>query len=436
MMYAGDELRLNISLGPGLSSKNLLLYLIFVGIAINTAVTRNRSFDIPSVLIPFMLLIVYALVSWITAAFIIANPDYDVRATFISLKSSLVDQYFTLLIFLFGVIRREEAMWLLGAILWITVLGNVITLIDTFNVPNLGILQNPGRKAGRFDGFVGQPNSYGQILVLFLAPTVALYMSRKGKARTFAAIGVVAAVMALVLSGSRGSWVGLLLGAAFSAFFLRRYLSAQVILKAVSIFVIVCAAIVVVTFATGYSDIYLSSFEKFEGGANRATSGRATIWKTAILAMFDMPHSFVTGHGFDAYGHSREFRMAAHNVYLRYLYDLGAIGVVLFVAVFARILVVARSALANADEVTRRYMISLTFGLSAFLVSIFFSEYHNSAYLLWAFLGVAMRLAVIASSDTGAQLAEATDQTRDNERGPRPERYGTSRAVPGRVRLE
>jgi O-antigen ligase len=186
-----------------------------------------------------------------------------------------------------------------------------------------------------------------------------------------------------------------------------------------SISILVCAAIVVITFVTGYGDIYLSSFEKFEGGANRATSGRATIWKIAIIAMVDQPITFLTGHGFEAYAQSREFRMATHNVYLTYLYDLGAIGLVLFVAIFARIITIARSALERADELISRYMISLTFGLSAFLVSIFFSEYHTSAYLLWAYVGVMMRLAALAGTETlpdvSADITRRPENSRNSE---------------------
>ncbi len=401
MMYAGDELSLNISLGPGMSTKNLLLYLILVWIALSSAVERNRTFDLRSVLIPFALLIVYAITTWAVVAFILTPVDYDARGAFISIKSSLVDQYLTFVIFLFGVIRAKDAYWLLRLILWITIIGNVVTLIDSFNIPNLGILENAGRKAGRFDGFVGQPNSYGQLLVLFLAPTIVLYGGESGRKKFFAAIGVFSGALALLLTGSRGAWVGLIVGSAFAAFYLRREISMQTVVRVSVVGTLVCIIIVIVTVIAGYADVYLQSFEKFEGGTDRATSGRATLWKTALLAMIDNPISFITGYGYHAYDSSRQFFKAVHNVYLSYLYDLGVVGLVLFVAVFARILVVARSVIEKAGQDDRRYLIAMIFGLSAFLITLFFSEYHGSGYLLWAYLGVVMRIAMEVKAGVG-----------------------------------
>jgi len=399
MMYAGDHAGLNVSLGPGMSSKNLLLYLILSGIAVNAAVARNRNLDLLSVHILFALLIIYALMSWIAASFIFPTADYEIGRAFISLKSSLVDQYLTFVIFFFGLTNAKDAFWLLRTILWITIIGNIVTLIDTFNIPNLGILESAGRKAGRFDGFVGQPNSYGQILVLFIAPTIALYITETGKKRVFAAVGVFAGAMALVLTGSRGSWTGFLVGAAFAAFYLRGVISARAMVRVGVTSVLIGTVIVIVTVFAGYADVYLQSIDKFEGGVDRATSGRFTIWKTVILAMIDHPVSFITGFGYNAYDSSRQFSKAVHNDYLSYLYDMGLIGLTLFVAVFARILVTARSAIARASQSQRGYLIASLFGLPAFLISIFFSEYHTSSYLLWAYLGVVMRIAMIPKTD-------------------------------------
>ena len=285
-----------------------------------------------------------------------------------------------------------------------TVVGNIVILIDTFNIPNLGILDNAGRKAGRFDGFVGQPNSYGQILILFLAPTIALYLGETGKKRFFAALGIFAAALALLLTGSRGSWTGLIAGAIFAAFFLRNMISTKVLIQSTSIALLVITVVVIVAISVGYGEIFLQSIEKFEGGTNRATSGRATIWTNAILAMVEQPFSFITGFGFESYNSSRQFSAATHNVYLSYLYELGSIGVLLFVAIFVQILLVARRSTTTADPEMRRFLIALQFGLPAFLVAIFFSEYHSSSYLLWAYIGIAMRIAVFARNNSSEQV--------------------------------
>jgi len=127
-----------------------------------------------------------------------------------------------------------------------------------------------------------------------------------------------------------------------------------------------------------------------------------------IQPMLEDPVSFLTGFGYYAYDSSR-FYKSAHNTYLYYLYNLGSIGLILFLAVFIRILVTARSAIAYASAECKRHLFALVFGLIAFLVAIFFSIYNLSGYLLWAYLGVGMRIAMHALPSTSSVVAGATN---------------------------
>lgn len=405
LMYAGDDFGLNISLAPGLSTKNFLLYAILVGIALNAAVARNRKLELPSVLIPFGLLVLYAFITWVAAAFILEYPDYQMRASFIKLKSSLVDQYLTFLVFFYGVIYNKDACWLLRAIVWTVIVGNAVTLIDSFNVPNLGLV-DARLGDGRFAGFMGSSNGYGQFLVLFLPVSVALYLTESGKVRLSAAIGVFVTALALILTGSRGAYVGLLAGSILAVFFLRRIISMQLLVRAGVIAVLGFAFLLCITLITGYSDIYMERFTQFGGSRHLATSGRSTIWTIAVNAMIANPLSFLTGYGFNSYDSSRSFYAATHNMYLNHLYNLGSIGLLLFISVFGRILTTARSVIVNSAADIRPYFVALVFGLFGFLVTIFFGDIHGSGYLLWAFLGVGMRMAMEARSDAESESSQ------------------------------
>jgi O-antigen ligase len=115
--------------------------------------------------------------------------------------------------------------------------------------------------------------------------------------------------------------------------------------------------------------------------------------------MIGHPLSFLTGFGFFSYESAR-FYHSTHNVYLSYLYNLGLIGLILFIAVFARILATARLAVVHASAEYRSQLLALVFGLFAFLIAIFFSEYQTSGYLLWAYMGVGMRVATQARRST------------------------------------
>lgn len=394
LIYAGDDVGLAMSLAPGLSFKNLLLYLVFTSIAISAAVTRNRKLEMTGVLVMFPLLILYALVTWVTLTFITQNPEYQVKGAFISLKNGLGDQFLTLLIFFYGLLTLKDAMWVLRAILWIVLLGNVVTVVDTMNIPNLGLLPMP-QKAGRFEGFLGQANAYGQLLALFLPACAVLFLESRRMLRVAAGIGLFASALAFVLTGSRGAYVGLLGGAIAGCFYLRRYVPAHTVVRAAAAVVLGCTVVVVTTYATGYADLYLDRFSGIDGTAHVATSGRSSIWSNAIDSMLENPMSFVSGYGFYAYESDRSFRLATHNIYLWYLYDLGVIGLLLFVAIFARILSTVRSAVADASDELRPHFLALVFGVTGFLVAVFFSDYQEVGYLLWAYVGTVMRAAML-----------------------------------------
>lgn len=402
VMYAGDSVGLNVGLAPGVSLKNLLLYMMIAGIALNAAVARNRRIELPSVLISFGLLILYAAITWIAVAFVLDSPDYDAKVTFIRLKSTIVDMYLTLIVFLFGVVHARDSIWLLRAMVWIVLIGSIITVVDTFNIPNLGLVDARPRD-GRFQGFVGSANEYGSFLVLFLPALVVLYLTEKGKLRMLAAIGVFSAALALVLTGSRGAYVGLVAGTILAAFFLRNIISTKLLVRAGFIAISIFALVLSIALIVGYSDLFLERFARFGGSSHVATSGRSTIWANALAAMVENPLSFLTGFGFGSYESSRSHYAATHNMYLNYLYNLGSIGLLLFLTVFGRILTTARAVIAHATSEIRPYFVAMIFGLCAFLIAHFFGEYHGSGYLLWAYLGVVMRMAVQARSDAESE---------------------------------
>ncbi|HLT90000.1 MAG TPA: O-antigen ligase family protein [Woeseiaceae bacterium] len=404
LIYAGDTFGLAVGIAPGLSLKNLLLYLVLTGIFINTAVVRNRKLELTGVLVMFSLLIAYALVTWIVLTFIARDPDYLAKAAFIKLKSGLGDQLMTLLMFFYGCLALKDTKWLLRAIIWIAVIGNVVTVIDTMNIPDLGILPVP-RKGGRFEGFLGQPNEYGQFLALFLPAFIVLFMESRKWQRWLAGLGLFASAIALVLTGSRGAWVGVVGGAVLGCFYMRQYIPAQTVVRAVMGTVVVGSLVLVVTYLTGYADLYLSRFEGIGGTPHTATAGRSSIWRNAIKYMLENPLSFITGYGFYAYESSRNFRLSTHNIYLWYLYNLGVIGLSLFVGVFARVLSTARKALADAPPEQRPHIMGMLFGVLAFLVSSFFSDFHNVGYLLWAYIGIVMRIAMQLKSAVPEQAA-------------------------------
>ncbi len=75
VLLVDATLGLNLSLAPGLSVQNALLSMIMAGYLIDTAVRRNRRFELLSVLVPFCLFIAYCILSWFVASFVV-QPEY------------------------------------------------------------------------------------------------------------------------------------------------------------------------------------------------------------------------------------------------------------------------------------------------------------------------------------------------------------------------
>src|SRR5688572_31431821 len=118
VMLGARALQIDLSLGPGLSVKNALLYFSAMLIAIEISVVRNRKFELMSVIVPYSLLIIYAMLTVLVIILFLDYPAYQPRPAIIRLKTKLVDQFLMLLVFFYGVTTLKDAMWLLKWLVW------------------------------------------------------------------------------------------------------------------------------------------------------------------------------------------------------------------------------------------------------------------------------------------------------------------------------
>jgi hypothetical protein len=244
-------LGLDLGLAPGISIKNAMLYVAFSAIAIESAMARNRNVELLPVILPYALLILYAILTWLFIVLFMEDPYYSPRTTLIRLKIKLVDQFLILLVFFYGVINWKDALWLLKALIWVMIIGCLITILDTFNIPDLGIITARDRD-GRIEGIIGSAAEFGGLLAFVLPAIVALWWTETGTKKTFSLFGIGLALVSLMLSGSRGAMVGLVGGAIVAAIYLRQYVSAQILVRATMAAVIFTAIAVLVVLATDF----------------------------------------------------------------------------------------------------------------------------------------------------------------------------------------
>ncbi len=154
-----------------------------------------------------------------------------------------------------------------------------------------------------------------------------------------------------------------------------------------------CIVAVIIVLSTEYRDLIMDRFSETQTSqVQDLSSGRTAVWGTLLDRMLDNPTSYVTCYGWAAYENGN-FRYATHNRYLNLLYNLGFIGLFLFILTATNILKHVRRAIATADTATRPFLIAFVFGFCAMLVSLLTSDVNAPWIFIWAFSGLALRIA-------------------------------------------
>lgn len=404
VLFASRTLGFDLSLAPGLSVKNAFLYLIFAALAVEAALTRRKKLELLPIFVPFGLYVYYAVMSWVVVLLLIEYQGYSPRSTLISLKSGPVEHFLVLLIFFYGTASREHGAWVLRNMVWLIIVGNAVTVIDAINMPDLGLIEQ--REDGRVSGPIGTSNEFGAFVAFFMPMIIAVYWTEKGVKKFLAGMGTLISGVAFLMAVSRGAMVGLLCGGILGAWYLRELIPTRMMIRAGAGMLVLCVLFVIGAFLSGYGELLTARMEQFDAGRlDKVSSGRTVIWMTALESMFEHPVSLLTGFGWDAYA-SFNFRYATHNAYLLVFYDLGLIGLALFLLVIRNVLTTARAALLKSGPAAKPLLFAFVFGLFALLVALFFGELYSSWLYVWATVGISLRIAV---SETEAEPATAPE---------------------------
>ncbi len=373
---------------PGLSYKNLALYLLLILLGVRTALSearfRFRDLDIHAA---FLGVIIYVFLTWaIASAF---DPTYDSWRGFVKMKGQWVDYYLLFLIFRYGVDTVEDSVWLLRACTLTLLLLQLVVFIDYLNIPDLGLFYTHGLRA---EGFVGEVNQYGAFLVFFLPVAAALLMDLRPRPVLFwwPMIGV--SIFMLIVTVSRGSYVAAVGSMFASAWFLRRYVNARAIIR-IGGAVILCVALLVVL-AVFALDLWIivERVMRIEGeDLEMASSGRLEIWAAAFRVMLEWPYSFLVGNGWFTWDESGIWK-SAHSEYVHALFELGSIGLMLILVLFAVLLFRTRRAIAQLPLEQRRLQVAYTFGIMAVFLAVVFVQIAEVWPMIWVYTGLIVKL--------------------------------------------
>jgi len=403
---------------PGVKIKNALLYLIVLGLLLRLTLDRGFRIQLPAVPILYSIMIVYALLTYLAIVLAIDYPRYDpVMAGFI-LKNSLFDQMLFFLVFFYGVRSNEDALTILKVLLATWALSHIFAVLDATGMFHVGDIEQ--RRDGRVQGAIGESNQYGAFVALTLPAIVGLVTVTRGLWRVLWMVASVITAAALVMTVSRGAFVGAVLATIWGVWLFRRYMPARKLLVwgAGGVVGAVLAGAIVISLNFGHL-IYQRIVGEASGDMVTTSSSRTEIWTNVLGVMFDTPLTLLTGFGWEAYS-TFPFRWATHNHYLAFFFNLGVIGLICSVLLVVIPVRTANAAATYAQPEVRPMLISFAIGTAALAIAVFFVNLYTPWLYYWAYAGVCMRLAAnalerhaYAPAAATASPAQRADRARD-----------------------
>lgn len=401
-------LNLGLTLAPGLSLKNAFLYILFIGLVAEFSI-GGRDFlrETWALHSAWLMLIVYATFSWLVITLLGIHRGYDALGGFIALKGRLVDLFLFLLVYLYGPRDIKGTINLLRWLIVIFVFVNVITLVDVFNIPNLGIIED--RTDGRLTGPVNEVNQYGAILIFIIPITAGLALASKGALKLTLGVGTLVAFVLLGLTVSRGSYFGLMAGGIVALYLVRDHVRKDSIVRGfLAIMVVVALAAAAILYLN--PEGFMAKFDVADATLYGASSGRTFFWRQALTMMSTWPYSFVTGLGWDAYTVLFRGYGDPHNTYLLYWFNIGIPGLGLYLFIATWVVRYAVNCLDTVSKDIKPIVIGFVIGFLALHVALFFVSVFTPWLFIWAIAGTILRLVVENKRVALSEAANAATQ--------------------------
>lgn len=253
---------------------------------------------------------------------------------------------------------------------------------DPFIQPTLYTFTIEGESVVRAGGTLGHSNVLGNFLLYTTPVALGLAFASRGRTRVVALIATALSTAAVILSGTRGAWLGLAIAVAI---FLgvarsnevapRRSPERRIVGRAVLAFLVVMGVVWVIGWNRASRGVILRArsimTEHFTG------AGRTLLWRDSIKVV---PAAAITWYGpecftkvFPAFGSmelaelSRLKTESSHNNYLDVAITEGLLGAALYAAITASTLLLLIRALRHAGLRRERFVIA---GLVAAFVAV------------------------------------------------------------------
>lgn len=409
VLVLSDVLGIQMSLAPGLSVKNLVLYWICFALVARFVINGEFQLELAPLTVAFVFMIAYAFFSYLVAGFLIKYPRYDVIQSGIGLKGLLIDPALFLFATFYALRSNDDVIAVLKGFAIALTVANFVTITDVVGLTHFGVrVGSSGAEAGRVFGVFGHANETAGLIVCMLPAVAALAVSNRNKIFWWGSVLISLAV--LIMTVSRGAFVAGALGTAWAMYICRRYLPVATMLRSafLGLTVIVVGMVVVSlidpTIGGTLKDRLLGQSSSIS--VDEVSSGRTVIWAAAIGLMMRSPLTLLTGFGWDTY-EVMPVHYATHNHYLSLWFELGIPGVASLVFILGYVVLVARSAIRSQNSEMRPHLVASVFGILSLAIALMFGNMVNPWPYVWIYIGIVMRAAMIATAPATQAVHDA-----------------------------
>jgi O-antigen ligase len=350
---------------PGLNILNLLLFTVFASWALGRIFAREPLMRRARLERPLAAIVLLAALSIARGAAFPTGYGYQgLVAAWELLRSVMTFAFYFLG---FWMVRGAQDRRRMS---WAIVIGLLLEAAVTIALGRSG-------RSGRAVGSFGQSNELGAFLAMFTAFTAAqLPAERHWAARLVLGGAVVAGLLAVVLTVSRGAVVAVAVALLFVALRSSRVLTVVLVVVGVS--------------SPLWAPDYLKQrmmgtqveAETAEGASLEASAQlRVDTWRAIIKVVSEHP---LDGVGFSGLGYvlplageelGVEVKDSAHNTYLRFLGEMGVLGLLLFLALLWRCWTLARDGVRLArDRADRQLALGFAAATIALAISCAFGD--------------------------------------------------------------
>lgn len=416
LLITSDFLGHNPGLGPGLSLKNAFLYLISMGLMFRMALSGNFKLRLPGFHMAWGMWIGYAILTFFTAWLVIHYRSYSALQSAIALKSDLIDSAMFCFAVFYGIQDEKDYRTVLNAIMAAIGISSLLTLTDLAGLTSLGTkIGERGAEADRVFGAFGHANETGALLGCMLPGVVALALTTRGVYRVFWIGCSAATALVFILTVSRGAYVGVAVGYTVAVLMCRRLIPpAKIAAWAFTgiVLAIVAGIAAAIMYPAGAAAIADRVFGIGSMGLSEASSGRSDIWAQAFGEMMENPISLITGFGWNVYS-TMPTTFAMHNTYLDQWFNLGLLGVLVYILIYYYSIMAAKRAAAAVEESSLRAdMIAYVFGMLGLAVSVFFGNLYTSKPYIFMYVGLTARGALFVLDKAAAARPAAAPAPR------------------------